>query len=210
MAELAGKTTGCSKGNGGSMHMYKADANFFGGNGIVGAQIPVGAGLAFAHKYNKDGHVAFSYMGDGAANQGQVYEAYNMAAVWKLPIAFVVENNQYGMGTSIERASATKEFYTRGDYIPGIQVDGMDVLAVKECGKFVVDYLKKHGPLIVEAKTYRYQGHSMSDPGTTYRTRDEVQKMRETRDPIELTRGRLLRFNFATEEELKVPHYYHH
>jgi len=186
------------------MHMYKASGNFFGGNGIVGAQVPLGTGLAFAHKYLGTGKVCFTYFGDGAANQGQVFEAFNMAALHKLPVVYVCENNQYGMGTAVHRASYSTEFYTRGDYIPGIQIDGMDVLVVREVGKWAVEFVKANGPLYIEAKTYRYQGHSMSDPGTTYRTREEIQRWRETRDPIELVKGRLLRYNLATEDELKV------
>lgn len=202
LAELTGRSTGCSKGKGGSMHMYNVGSHFYGGNGIVGAQIPLGTGLAFAAKYSKSGRVAMAYMGDGAANQGQVYEAYNMAKVWKLPIIYVVENNEYAMGTAINRASATPDFYTRGDYIPGVQFNGMDVLASREAGKFAVDYAKNHGPILLEAKTYRYVGHSMSDPGISYRDRAEVQNVRDTRDPIALVRSRLLDNKLATEEEL--------
>lgn len=202
LAELTGRITGCSKGKGGSMHMYKADSNFWGGNGIVGAQVPVGAGLALAQKYLKTGRVSMSYMGDGAANQGQNFEAYNMAMLWKLPSIFVVENNLYGMGTSVERASASTEFYTRGDYMPGLRVDGMDVFAVREAGKHAVKHAQTTGPILIEAVTYRYQGHSMSDPGTTYRSREEIQKVRETRDCIEKVKGRLLRHNFATEADI--------
>lgn len=204
LAELTGRATGCSKGKGGSMHMYNVQKKFYGGNGIVGAQIPLGTGLAFAAKYEKTGRVAMAYMGDGAANQGQVYEAYNMAKVWNLPIIYVVENNEYAMGTAINRASATPEFYTRGDYVPGLQFNGMDVLASRDAGKFAVEYAKKHGPILLEAKTYRYVGHSMSDPGTSYRDRTEIQQVRDTRDPITQLRQRILEHKLATEEELEA------
>jgi len=202
LAELMGRQAGCSKGKGGSMHMYNGASNFYGGNGIVGAQIPLGTGLAFAAKYTKSGRVAMAYMGDGAANQGQVYEAFNMAKVWKLPIVYVVENNEYAMGTAIDRASATPDFYTRGDYVPGLQFNGMDILASRDAGRFAVEYAKTHGPILLEAKTYRYVGHSMSDPGTSYRDRSEIQHVRDTRDPINLLRARLLDNKIATEEEL--------
>lgn len=204
LAELTGRQTGCSKGKGGSMHMYNGASHFYGGNGIVGAQIPLGTGLAFAAKYTKSGRVAMAYMGDGAANQGQVYEAFNMASVWKLPIIYVVENNEYAMGTAINRASATPEFYTRGDYVPGLQFNGMDVLASRDAGRFAVEYAKTHGPILLEAKTYRYVGHSMSDPGTSYRDRSEIQQVRDTRDPINLLRARILDNKIATEEELEA------
>jgi pyruvate dehydrogenase E1 component alpha subunit len=202
LAELTGRATGCSKGKGGSMHMYNGASKFYGGNGIVGAQIPLGTGLAFAAKYQKTGRVAMAYMGDGAANQGQVYEAYNMAKIWKLPIIYVVENNEYAMGTAIHRASATPEFYTRGDYIPGLQFNGMDVVASRDAGRFAVEYAKTHGPILLEAKTYRYVGHSMSDPGTSYRDRSEIQQVRDTRDPITQLKARILDNKIATEEEL--------
>jgi len=204
LAELTGRQTGCSKGKGGSMHMYNGASHFYGGNGIVGAQIPLGTGLAFAAKYTKSGRVAMAYMGDGAANQGQVYEAFNMAKVWKLPIIYVVENNEYAMGTAINRASATPEFYTRGDYVPGLQFNGMDVLASRDAGRFAVEYAKAHGPILLEAKTYRYVGHSMSDPGTSYRDRSEIQQVRDTKDPINLLRARILDNKIATEEELEA------
>jgi len=175
---------------------------FYGGNGIVGAQIPLGTGLAWSQKYLKTGNVTFAYMGDGAANQGQCNESYNLAAVHKLPIVYVVENNRYAMGTAIERASATKEFYHRGDYIPGLQYDGMNVLQSAEAARYAINHAKTKGPFMLEAMTYRYQGHSMSDPGTTYRNREEVEGVRKTRDPIAKVQGWLLDNKLATEEEL--------
>jgi len=203
IAELLGRTTGCSHGKGGSMHMYKVDRNFYGGNGIVGAQIPLGAGLAFAQKYKGLNHVTIAAMGDGAANQGQVYEAINMAAIYKLPCVFLVENNKYAMGTSVERSSATPDFYTRGNYIPGIQFDGMNVFQARETMKYAKKYALEHGPILLEAMTYRYQGHSMSDPGSTYRTRDEVDNVKNTRDPITKVNAWLVDSKLSTQEELK-------
>jgi pyruvate dehydrogenase E1 component alpha subunit len=206
MAELTGRIGGYSKGKGGSMHMFSKEAHFYGGHGIVGAQVPIGAGLAFADKYLGNDNVSFAYFGDGAANQGQVYETFNMASLWKLPVIFVIENNQYAMGTSIQRGSSTPELYTRGQAfgIPGETVDGMDVLAVKAAGEKAVAHCRSgQGPYILEMVTYRYRGHSMSDPAK-YRSREEVQKMREERDAIEHVRSLLLQGNHATEDDLKA------
>ncbi|XP_046393811.1 probable pyruvate dehydrogenase E1 component subunit alpha, mitochondrial isoform X1 [Ischnura elegans] len=202
LAELTGKKSGCARGKGGSMHMYAP--NFYGGNGIVGAQAPLGAGIAFASQYNGTGGVCLSLYGDGAANQGQLFEAYNIAKLWNLPVIFICENNGYGMGTSIDRSSANTAYYTRGDYIPGIWVDGMDVLAVREATTFAIDYCSSgKGPLVMEAYTYRYSGHSMSDPGTSYRTREEVQEVRQTRDPITSFRERIISSNLSSADDLK-------
>jgi pyruvate dehydrogenase E1 component alpha subunit len=210
MGELMGKYNGCSKGKGGSMHMYLAENNFYGGNGIVGAQVPVGAGLALAIQYeakviNKKDveHVSFSCYGDGAANQGQVFEAYNMAKLWNLPAIFVCENNKYGMGTSVQRSSALTEYYKRGQYIPGIRVDAMDILAVIDACKWAKNYATKNGPLVMEMETYRYYGHSMSDPGITYRSKEEIQEVRKHRDPIIRFKDRIVSAGLTTEEELK-------
>lgn len=185
MAELTGRKDGYSKGKGGSMHMFSKERNFYGGHGIVGAQIPLGAGLAFTHKYNEDGQIAIAYMGDGASNQGQVAEAYNMASLWKLPVLFVIENNQYGMGTSVKRSSAG-DLYRRGEgyNIPGEQVDGMDVFTVQAAARQAIDYVRSgNGPYILEVLTYRYRGHSMSDPAK-YRTKEELQSMKDDKDPL--------------------------
>lgn len=206
MAELTGREGGYSKGKGGSMHMFSKEKHFYGGHGIVAAQVPLGAGLAFADKYQGNGRVTFTYFGDGAANQGQVYETFNMAALWNLPVVFVIENNQYAMGTAQKRSTSSPDIHTRGEAfgIPGEAVDGMNVLAVKEAGDKAVAHCRSgKGPYILEIKTYRYRGHSMSDPAK-YRTREEVQKMREERDPIEQVRGLLLTGNHASEEDLKA------
>ncbi|EEE38342.1 pyruvate dehydrogenase E1 component, alpha subunit [Rhodobacteraceae bacterium KLH11] len=206
MAELTGREGGLSKGKGGSMHMFSKEKHFYGGHGIVGAQVPLGAGLAFADKYKENGGVTFTYFGDGAANQGQVYETFNMAAIWDLPVIFVIENNQYAMGTAQTRSTSTKDIYHRGEAfgIPGEIVNGMDVLAVKEAGEKAVAHCRAgKGPYILEVKTYRYRGHSMSDPAK-YRTREEVQKVREQSDPIEHVRELLLTGKHASEDDLKA------
>jgi pyruvate dehydrogenase E1 component alpha subunit len=204
MAELTGRQAGISKGKGGSMHMFSVEHKFYGGHGIVGAQVSLGTGLAFKHKYDKDGGVCLAYFGDGAANQGQVYESFNMAELWKLPIIFVIENNQYAMGTSVNRASAEDQLYRRGESfrIPGMQVDGMDVLAVRGAAEVAIDWVRSgKGPVLMELKTYRYRGHSMSDPAK-YRSREEVQAVREKSDPIEHAK-RDLEAAGVKEEQLK-------
>ncbi len=205
MAELTGRRGGLSKGKGGSMHMFSKEKNFYGGHGIVGAQVALGAGLAFANKYRNDGTVSMAYFGDGAANQGQVYESFNMAELWKLPVVFVIENNRYAMGTSVSRASAQTDFSRRGISfnIPGEQVDGMDIHAVREAARRALAHARTgEGPYILEMQTYRYRGHSMSDPAK-YRSKEEVDKFRSERDPIENVRERLLDHKWATEDELK-------
>jgi pyruvate dehydrogenase E1 component alpha subunit len=205
MAELTGRQHGYSKGKGGSMHMFSVEKGFFGGHGIVGAQVPLGTGLAFANKYRGNDRVSLTYFGDGAANQGQVYESFNMAKLWMLPVIYVIENNQYGMGTSVQRASATPHLYMRGRAhdIPGEHVDGMDVRAVKAAGEKAVKWCREgNGPIILEMLTYRYRGHSMSDPAK-YRTREEVEKVRSEHDPIEQVRARLLSNKWASEDALK-------
>src|SRR3979490_3541228 len=194
MAELTGRQHGYSKGKGGAMDMFSIEKGFFGGHGIVGAQVPLGTGLAFAHRYRGNDHVSLTYFGDGAANQGQVYESFNMAKLWKLPVVYIIENNRYAMGTSVTRSSAQTDFSKRGISfnIPGEQVDGMDVRAVKAAGdKAVAWWRDGKGPYILEMQTYRYRGHSMSDPAK-YRTREEVEKVRHDQDPIEQVRQRLL------------------
>ena len=206
MAELTGRIDGYSKGKGGSMHMFSKDKQFYGGHGIVGANVPIGAGLAFANWYRENDNVAFTFFGDGAANQGQVYEAFNMASLWKLPCIFIVENNQYAMGTSLKRASSTPALYTRGEAfgIPGEAVDGMDVIAVRDATQSAVAHCREgKGPYILEMNTYRYRGHSMSDPAK-YRTREEVQKMREEKDPIDHVRKLLVDGGDASEDDLKA------
>ncbi|MCP3731779.1 pyruvate dehydrogenase (acetyl-transferring) E1 component subunit alpha [Sphingomonas sp. MG17] len=204
MAELTGRAAGISRGKGGSMHMFSTEKKFYGGHGIVGAQVSLGTGLAFAHKYNEDGGVAMAYFGDGASNQGQVYESFNMAELWKLPIIYVIENNQYAMGTSVNRSSAEDQLFRRGESfrIPGIQVDGMDVLACRGAAEEALKWVRSgKGPIILEMKTYRYRGHSMSDPAK-YRSRDEVQSMRDNSDPIEGVKKELEALG-VTEDQLK-------
>ena len=205
MAELTGRRGGYSKGKGGSMHMFSRDKNFYGGHGIVGAQVPIGTGLAFAHKYNDTDNVTLTYLGEGAANQGQVHEAFNMAALWNLPVVYVIENNKYGMGTSVDRASAAKDLFRLGEPygIPGMEVDGMDVVAVRQAGEEAVAWCRAHkGPYVLEMMTYRYRGHSMSDPAK-YRSREEVDEMRTQHDPIDNVVQRLTELGKINEATLK-------
>ncbi len=206
MAELTGRVGGIAKGKSGSMHMFSREKHFYGGHGIVGAQVPLGTGIAFAHKYRGNGRLCVCYFGDGAANQGQVYEAFNMASLWKLPIIYVIENNEYAMGTSIKRGSATTELYRRGEGfgIPGRQVDGMDVLTVHQAAEEAVAYVRAgHGPILLEMKTYRYRGHSMSDPAK-YRSKEEVDKYKDQHDPIDSLKNKLIKDGMVSEEDFKA------
>ena len=205
MAELTGREAGISKGKGGSMHMFSTEHKFYGGHGIVGAQVALGGGLALAHQYNEDGGLCLAYFGDGAANQGQVYETFNMASLWKLPIVFVIENNQYAMGTAVSRSSAETEFYRRGTAfrIPGMKVNGMDVLEVRQAAEIAFAHVREgKGPVLMECETYRYRGHSMSDPAK-YRSREEVQDMRDQRDPIEALKKTMIEQG-SSEDDLKA------
>lgn len=205
MAELMGRSTGCSKGKGGSMHMFDTEKRFYGGHGIVGASATLGTGMAFAHKYRNDNGITLAYFGDGALNQGQVYESFNMAALWKLPVVYIVENNRYSMGTSIARHCSISDLYKRGESfgIPGVKINGMDILEVISKGREAVDFVRKgNGPILIEMDTYRYRGHSMSDPGN-YRSKEEVTEMREHHDPIDKFVKYLLDKKIAKEEQLK-------
>ena len=204
MAELTGRATGCSKGKGGSMHMFNKEGRFFGGHGIVGAQVPIGTGLAFAEKYNGSDNVCFTFLGDGAVNQGQVYEAFNMAALWKLPVIYIIENNEYSMGTAVSRSTAMTELYKKGESfgVPGFQVDGMSLDEMYEAAMNATEYVRSgKGPIIIEAKTYRYRGHSMSDPAK-YRTKEEVEG-KKNNDPIVTTRELIIENSYASEEQIK-------
>ncbi len=203
MAELTGRATGCSHGKGGSMHMFNTKGYFYGGHGIVGAQVPIGTGLAFANKYRKNKNISFTYLGDGAINQGQVNESFNMAKLWELPVVYIIENNQYAMGTAVNRSTSTPELYRRGESfgIPGVQVDGMDVVKVREAGLKAVAHVQSgKGPIILEMKTYRYRGHSMSDPAK-YRSKEELEKYKTERDPIERLKSQIVSQFKVKEEE---------
>lgn len=205
MAELLGRKDGCSKGKGGSMHMFDLENNFWGGHGIVGAEVPLGTGIAFASKYLEDGGLCLTYFGDGATHQGQVYEAFNMASMWKLPVIYIIENNEYGMGTSVARHSCREDLYKFGEsfLIPGEQANGMDIFEVMKVGKKAVDHVRSgKGPYIIEFKTYRYRGHSMSDPAN-YRSKDEVANYKDANDPILNLKKMILDKKFASEENLK-------
>jgi pyruvate dehydrogenase E1 component alpha subunit len=205
MAELTGRASGCSKGKGGSMHMFDIPGKFYGGHGIVGAQVPIGTGLAFAEKYNNTKNICYTFLGDGAVNQGQVYEAFNMASLWKLPVVYVIENNEYSMGTAVKRSTSMGELYKKGESfgIAGIQVNGMDVDAVYNAAVFASDYARSGaGPIIVEVKTYRFRGHSMSDPAK-YRTKEEVEQYKG-RDPLVDVRNIIVDNKYASEEDLKT------
>ena len=204
MAELTGRASGCSKGKGGSMHMFNSEGKFYGGHGIVGAQVPIGTGLAFAEKYNNTNKLCFTFLGDGAVNQGQVYEAFNMAALWKLPVIYVIENNEYSMGTSVARSTAMTSLHRKGESfgIPGFQADGMDIDSIYNATMQAVEYVRGgNGPVIIEAKTYRYRGHSMSDPAK-YRTKDEVEE-KKTYDPVAAVRQIITDNAYASEDQLK-------
>ena len=204
MAELTGRATGCSKGKGGSMHMFNKEGKFYGGHGIVGAQVPIGTGLAFAEKYNNTKNICFTFLGDGAVNQGQVYEAFNMAALWKLPVIYVIENNEYSMGTSVQRSTAMTDLYRKGESfgIKGVRVDGMKVEDLYDAAMKALEFVRcGKGPVIIEAKTYRYRGHSMSDPAQ-YRKKKEVQDYK-SHDPIVITREKLIKNSYLKESEIK-------
>lgn len=206
LAELLGKSTGSSKGKGGSMHLFNIPGKFYGGHGIVGAQVPLGTGIAFAEKYNNTKNICYTFFGDGAAHQGQVYEAFNMAKLWNLPVLYIIENNEYSMGTSVARCSSVKDLYVRGESfgIPGLQVDGMDLDASYKAIKEASEYVRSgKGPMLLEMKTYRYRGHSMSDPAK-YRSKEEVESYKEKRDPIEHVRNIILSNKYSTEVELKT------
>lgn len=205
MAELLGRADGCSKGKGGSMHLFDLEKHFYGGHGIVGASVPIGAGLAFADNYRNNKNVTFCYFGDGAAHQGQVYESFNMAKLWNLPVLFIIENNHYAMGTSVARSSSTEELHKRGSgfNIPGVKINGMDVFEVIEEGKKAIDYVRSgNGPMLIEMDSYRYRGHSMSDPAT-YRSKEEVSGVKANKDPIDNFRSKILASSTITESEIK-------